>query len=75
MNGTHIIDVHGRTARGQGGAQSVVGRLMVTWVPAPFPGLCAVRVPCWASMRARATVSPIPEPVGFPGAASARQNR
>lgn len=61
-----------RGAPTRGGHESVVGRLMVTWAPAPLPGLPAISVPRWASMRARATVSPIPEPARFPRAGSAR---
>jgi hypothetical protein len=54
-----------RRGRGDGGFASEVctpGRVIVNWAQVPGPPLAAVRVLPWAAMRARAMVSPIPDP-------------
>ncbi len=54
-------------------ARVAMGSVIVKRAPAPGPGLCAVRVPPWASTSVRAMVSPIPLPPSLrPRAVSAR---
>lgn len=46
-------------------AHSARGSVTVNSLPRPTPALVAVIVPRWASMAARATVSPIPSPASL----------